>query len=631
MASGATAAENTRLQQITKHLSLFKQRATAAQTVGDFRISTSWQLQMMDLQIERDRINLAIRIRDNSPTKSYWNKSLQTHLDHKAIMMRNTPGGVGVSTSTEAMIHRDDKAEIEATIISSGIKQALADANAAKNWAEAIRLSQVIQQYRNTGIWIDYKETYPNTHTNTLIDSAENTLLTLEQQDRLVRLPSNIKYVENQYNNETTATIKAKFKLQLQRLKAELNELQSLSTTTHNPTTIHHDTHSFIEEISVGYAQGNKNQDWIHNRLIKFLLDMKYPQSDQSTINPFDPLRGSNLGFTLHPLYLLRNGNLNIQGQWGSSVAFASRGFLAGEQRLYRHLDLSAKNIVFSRFIRDFIQVQGSNGSFDEPMRIENLIINDLMADEEGDQGFVSDFNNLVDQISNHQDVRDLINNKNSFQIKKFAEMAHRDGIQLIPINSHARFAGAVLDHVTIQNNIIYSKGALQGIFCSDGAFRNLHINNNAVEVNGAYTISISGMLSGSISNNTDLSLQPLAKEKITLYPLRMGGGANILVIGFDNAGVSRSDPDYYEYEAISGVSDFRRCGRPQDRIGGNPASFYTDVHMKTFLNWLRSKGVRADNAVKMKALMSELVADNKAKLIADPESLADPSTGNCT
>jgi hypothetical protein len=124
------------------------------------------------------------------------------------------------------------------------------------------------------------------------------------------------------------------------------------------------------------------------------------------------------------------------------------------------------------------------------------------------------------------------------------------------------------MNNTSITGNVIYSDGALQGIFATDGAFRNLHIVSNHLQIGGEHTITINGMLSGAIMGNTDINNQPLADSKIALYPLRLGGGANIYVLGFSNkASLSSTDARYYQYETILGVPaarDFRQQVMPR-------------------------------------------------------------------
>lgn len=115
---------------------------------------------------------------------------------------------------------------------------------------------------------------------------------------------------------------------------------------------------------------------------------------------------------------------------------------------------------------------------------------------------------------------------------------AHRDAIQLIPPPLHQfdeagnyirladQMAGAVLDNVIIRDcKISAPHGPLQGIFASDGLYRNLQIHNNDISTMGAHSISIAGLLSGgAISGNILREVSGGDIPQITLYPARIGG-----------------------------------------------------------------------------------------------------------
>lgn len=95
---------------------------------------------------------------------------------------------------------------------------------------------------------------------------------------------------------------------------------------------------------------------------------------------------------------------------------------------------------------------------------------------------------------------------------------AHRDGIQLIPPpqadytregtdggpwRMGDQTVGAALYDATVKNNIINAPEAtMQGIFASDGFFRNLKIINNSITTAGYHAITINGFLNGEISGN---------------------------------------------------------------------------------------------------------------------------------
>lgn len=114
---------------------------------------------------------------------------------------------------------------------------------------------------------------------------------------------------------------------------------------------------------------------------------------------------------------------------------------------------------------------------------------------------------------------------------------AHRDAIQLIPPPIHRfedgvyirmadQMAGAILKNTTIENcEICAPNGPLQGIFASDGLYRDLHIRNNDITTQGAHSIAIAGLLNGGeISGNILRQAAGGAVPAITLYPARIGG-----------------------------------------------------------------------------------------------------------
>jgi hypothetical protein len=293
----------------------------------------------------------------------------------------------------------------------------------------------------------------------------------------------------------------------------------------------------FIQKIATVFAR-SKSQDSAHNPILNYLLLGDY---GEDKINPNDvkaaayrAVRGG-IGKTSHPLYWIR-----------------SREQLAKVQ-----------NSDF--FIRDFMQLQGVGGEGENTP----LVIGDIHSKGNQRHGlvikddiihskFADDFNKIVEKINQMPQVKKIPQD-----VGPYTRIAHRDGIQLIPISRDvSQLAGMTMRHVLINGNSISSEAALQGVFASDGTFQDLRITNNSLDVGGTHTISINGMLSGKIENNTDLKNRPLPKEKITLYPLRIGGGANIYVMSFKNPrGLKSGDPSYYAYEKIKGsqaVTDLR-------------------------------------------------------------------------
>jgi hypothetical protein len=293
----------------------------------------------------------------------------------------------------------------------------------------------------------------------------------------------------------------------------------------------------FIAEMAQTFSR-SRSQDSVHNPVLNYLLQTTYSAeyiaADDPKAAAYTAVRGS-MGKTSHPLYWIR-----------------SRSQLA-----------KARNSHF--FVRDFMQLQGVGGESSHlPLVIgdphskgsqrQGLVINDGVVKSQ----FADDFNKIIARINQIDIVKKL-----PHDVASYKGIAHRDAIQLIPISKDvSQLAGMTMRHVLINGNQVYSDAALQGVFASDGTFQDLTISNNSLQVGGTHTISINGMLSGKIDNNTDLKNRLLPKDKITLYPLRIGGGANIYIMSFKNPQGSKSgDPDYYAYEKIQGsqkISDLR-------------------------------------------------------------------------
>ena len=154
-----------------------------------------------------------------------------------------------------------------------------------------------------------------------------------------------------------------------------------------------------------------------------------------------------------------------------------------------------------------------------------------------------------------------------------------------------------------------------------DGAFKYLYILDNHLEIGGEHTITIGGMLSGGIVGNTDLNGNPLPASKIKLYPLRLGGGANIYILGFHNkSDLASNSPYYYAYEPIEGVkpeSDLRHFVSPAIRKAG--AQFYTAVDMQelhTILKQYLQSGVTSLTTAQWQTTMAQLVQKGFAKVV---------------
>ncbi|MBN2694719.1 hypothetical protein JXR93_08655 [bacterium] len=313
---------------------------------------------------------------------------------------------------------------------------------------------------------------------------------------------------------------------------------------------INSNNQAFLLKLANSFANSGK-QDTPHNELIKYLLDTKYSQSNIITSTnstekiSYDAVRG-DLGKTLSPLYWIRN-------------------------------TLQLANVKSSNFfIRDFMQIQSRGGDSPEKMMtVKKYIISDGVINSQ----FATDFNCLVNEINKMEVVK--IKNLKVFD---FSKVAHRDAIQLIPypLDSQYRvsqFAGDIMQNILIDENSIFSKGELQGVFASDGAFRNLKIRNNKISIKGKHVITINGMLSGEISNNRDLKGVLLNKSDIILNPIRVGGEANIYILGFNNGDRKPNHPDYYIYEKILGTQQITDL-RTQKTTHGRYYSNWIDVDM---------------------------------------------------
>jgi hypothetical protein len=118
-------------------------------------------------------------------------------------------------------------------------------------------------------------------------------------------------------------------------------------------------------------------------------------------------------------------------------------------------------------------------------------------------------------------------------------DVGHKDAIQLIPpakldpVNKTAdgspcrmedQMAGAMLENVYIDHCVITAeRAAFQGIFASDGLFRNVRIIENTIKTQAAHFITLNGLLSGTIQRNK-LIAAGTGKPRIQLYSTRIGG-----------------------------------------------------------------------------------------------------------
>lgn len=324
--------------------------------------------------------------------------------------------------------------------------------------------------------------------------------------------------------------------------------------------------------------ENNHNQDRAHLAIFKELLEGKYSKEklkDHPDKDAFEAIRKNYLA----PLYFINN-NIHLDYHYSNASLVTEDD---RQKYLSPQLKIEKKKKPATFFIRDFMGIR-SKGD----LVIKDWLIEDSVLDSE----FVRDFDDLVVDINAHL---------SSVAVNKFKDVAHRDVMQLIPAPNETgsdQMAGAMMSNVDIVENIMHSKGQLNCIFGSDGAFKNLTIKNNHIQTKGAHTISINGMLSGKITGNTDLNGAPLPPNKIKLLPLRIGGGANIYIIGFKNK-PGTPEEHRYEYRAIAGVpvndcsngsigardqyGDMRRCIEGSYAATTRDATFYDDVDMHEF------------------------------------------------
>ena len=466
----------------------------------------------------------------------------------------------------------DDREVVKAKILE--LNRLALDADSRMR--EALR----VRNTDSANVWRERRDNYnaeSKRLTEWLTAPPAPTMTPEEIRKRLNELPYKIQYAEKmltEYQRVNNAAKINEWARELQNLEAEQARLSALNravtpapvpaprpaptpvpaptprpapvpTPAPTPAAQPISSNDFITTVADTFNNSGGSQDYAHNAILKALLDGKYSKSSIPTTDAkaaaYDVVRQNNSS----PLHWIRN---QAHSQTlNNSLPLTS----SSEQRRFPALETRALRTGQTFFIRDFMQVYSPG----------DLTIGDMMiVDDTVYSGFAQDFDQLVNSINEYQKQRGR-----TYRVFPFLRMAHRDAIQLIPGISDGinQFGGAVMSNAAVVGNLIYSDGALQGIFATDGAFRNLHIRSNALQIGGEHTISINGMLSGSIMGNTDINNRPLADSKIRLYPLRLGGGANVYVLGFSNkASLSRADARYYQYEAILGVPaarDFRQ------------------------------------------------------------------------
>lgn len=211
------------------------------------------------------------------------------------------------------------------------------------------------------------------------------------------------------------------------------------------------------------------------------------------------------------------------------------------------------------------------------------------------DQGFTADAIHVrrSDQKITGNTIRDSILDTEYGKAHDLAQQAHRDAIQLIPAD---QFAAGELENLTISNNTIESTGKLQGIFGSDGVFRNLTIRDNVIATASDHKITLNGLVgtANHIENNRDASGQLLA---VQLNPIRLGGNlatGNVWILS-----VSAADAQQYGYhpiitgaDGVQHIHDARSTQQQRDRVNGDVN--LTDFPLGEYKQQLRSMTIAA-------------------------------------
>ena len=96
------------------------------------------------------------------------------------------------------------------------------------------------------------------------------------------------------------------------------------------------------------------------------------------------------------------------------------------------------------------------------------------------------------------------------------SKSAHRDAIQVIPMNN-TNFTAGKVRQINMRNITIKAGGLLQGIFMSDGYIANAVFNNIKIKTKSQHTITLSGLQKGSF-RRCKLS------SPVILTPLRLFG-----------------------------------------------------------------------------------------------------------
>jgi hypothetical protein len=370
--------------------------------------------------------------------------------------------------------------------------------------------------------------------------------------------------------------------------------LPKIQVAAFKPDLPNESTSTWLNRLADAYTEsGFRNQDLVHDPILLKLLFSTY--SVENSINSpnqlaYHALRGTPpQGRLGAPLYILTNQQ--------AVKAIETKAIEPSVKTSYANLNLAQSKSVSAFFIRDFAQIYSSGN-----VTLANLVIEDNAQFS----SFANDFNSWVSQVNQRLTLATPAE-----KVRPFKLLGHRDAIQLIPsrVNDINQFAGALMRHVTVQNNLINAKGsALQGIFASDGAFKDIKIINNAISTAGSHTITINGLLRGEIRGNKDIMGNPLPYQKIRCLPLRIGGGANIYVLSFKNS-VPVDHPYFYNYDSIVGIDPQSDLRSTKIGITNPSATFFERVDMVKYQALVRAEvvaGKTPDYSLLMKQLVQQ-------------------------
>lgn len=137
------------------------------------------------------------------------------------------------------------------------------------------------------------------------------------------------------------------------------------------------------------------------------------------------------------------------------------------------------------------------------------------------------------------------------------------DLAQLIAKHSQwCQYALGMLEDVLIADNYFYTQAQRNGIFSSDGLFKELQIINNTIVTKGQHAISVGGVISGvAMGNNVP----------VVLMPARAGGRPE----GMNNVWINSFLRE--DYGHVVAGSDQVLVDRRRDII--NP----DDIHIENF------------------------------------------------